>query len=89
MFGCTPKIPFDVEMGVTLIEQGDTSHQNYVKKLKARLEWVTKFLVRKIRKSLNIIKSIMTKKIGCMSLTPNDLVLVHVKAPTSDHKIAD
>ena len=39
MFGCTPMIPLDVEMGETLTEQGDTSHQNYVKKLKARLEW--------------------------------------------------
>ena len=39
IFGHTPKIPSDIEMGVTLIEQGDTSHQNYVKKLKARLEW--------------------------------------------------
>ena len=25
----------------------------------------------------------------CMSLRPNDLVLVHVKAPTGDHMIAD
>ena len=24
-----------------------------------------------------------------MTLRPNDLVLVHVKAPTGDHKIAD
>ena len=24
-----------------------------------------------------------------MTLKPNDLVLVHVKAPTGDHKIAD
>ena len=39
MFGHTPKIPLDDEMGVMLIEQGDTSCQNYVKKLKARLEW--------------------------------------------------
>ena len=39
MYGCTPKIPLDVEMGMTLIGQGDTSHQNYVKKLKARLKW--------------------------------------------------
>ena len=39
MFGHTPKIPLDVEMGVTLIEQIDSSSQNYVKELKARLEW--------------------------------------------------
>ena len=38
MFGQSPKIPLNIEMGVTLIEQGDTCHQNYVKKLKARLE---------------------------------------------------
>ena len=39
MFGHTPKIPLDVEMGAMLLEQEDISHQNYVKKLKARLEW--------------------------------------------------
>ena len=38
MFGQTPKIPLDLEMGVTLMEKGDTSYQNYVKKLKARLK---------------------------------------------------
>ena len=39
MFGLTPKIPLDIEMGVTLMEPGDMSSQNYVKKLKARLKW--------------------------------------------------
>ena len=39
IFGQIPKISLDIEMGVTLKEQGDTSYQNYVKKLKARLEW--------------------------------------------------
>ena len=32
MFGHTPRIPLDVEMGVTLIQRGDSSHQNYVQK---------------------------------------------------------
>ena len=39
MFGQTPKIPLYIEMGVTMTEQGDTSYQNYARKLKARLEW--------------------------------------------------
>ena len=39
MFGQTPKVPLDIEMGVTLTEQGDMSYQNYVKILSARLEW--------------------------------------------------
>ena len=38
-FGWTPKIPLDIEMGIMLTEQGGMSYQNYVKKLKARLEW--------------------------------------------------
>ena len=39
MFGHTARILLDIEMGVMLMEQGDTSVQNYVKKLKARFEW--------------------------------------------------
>ena len=39
MFGWTPKIPLDIEMGVTLKDQVDMSYQNYVKKLKARFKW--------------------------------------------------
>ena len=38
MFGWTPKIPLDIEMGVTMIEQENTSYQNYAKKLQARLK---------------------------------------------------
>ena len=39
MFGQTPKIPLDIGMGVTLIDQEPTSYQNYAKKLQARLKW--------------------------------------------------
>ena len=39
MFRRTPKIPLDVEMGVTLMDQGRESCQNYAKKLQARLKW--------------------------------------------------
>ena len=39
MFGRTPKIPLDMEMQVTLIDQGQESCQNYAKKLQARLKW--------------------------------------------------
>ena len=38
MFGRTPKIPLDVEMGVTLVDQGQESYQSYVKKLQAKLK---------------------------------------------------
>ena len=39
MFGRTPKIPLDIEMGVTLTDQEPTPYQKYAKKLQARLKW--------------------------------------------------
>ena len=36
MFGQDPRIPLDIEMGVMLMKQGNTTHQNYVKKLRTR-----------------------------------------------------
>ena len=89
MFGQTPKIPLDIEMGVTLIEQGDTSYQNYVKKLKARLKWAYQVAQENNQKESECDKKYYDKRIRCMSLKPNDLVLVCAKAPSGDHKIAD
>ena len=31
MFGRTPKIPLEVEMGITLVDQEQESYQNYAK----------------------------------------------------------
>ena len=39
MFGKTPKIPLDIEIGAILIDQEPESYQNYAKKLQARLKW--------------------------------------------------
>ena len=39
IFGHTPSIPLNVKIGVTLIERGDSSHQNYAQNLRAQLEW--------------------------------------------------
>ena len=39
MFGRTPKIPLDVEMGVTLVNQGQESYWNFAKRLQAKLKW--------------------------------------------------
>ena len=76
-------------MGVTLTEQGDMSYQNYVGKLRARLEWAYQVAHKNNQKESEHHKKYYDKKMRCMSLRPNDLVLVHVKAPTGDHKIAD
>ena len=83
------KIPIDIEMGVTLTEQGDTSYQNYARKLKARWEWVYQVAHENNQKESECHKKYYDKRMRCMSLKPDDLVLVGVKAPSGDHKIAD
>ena len=37
MFGRTPKLPLDIELGVSMAEQKQTSHQNYAQKLHSKL----------------------------------------------------
>ena len=67
MFGHTPKIPLDVDMGVTLIEQGDNSHQNYVKKLKAQLEWAYQIACENNQNESEHHKKYYDHKMKCMS----------------------
>ena len=84
-----PKIPLDIEMGVTLIEQREVSYQNFARKLKDRLEWAYQVAHEINQKESEYHKKYYVKKMRCMSLNPDDLVLVRVKAPSGDHKIAD
>ena len=88
MFGRVPKIPLDIKMGVTL-EKQDVSHQNYVKNLKARLKWAYQVAQENNQKESECHKKYYEKRMRCMSLKPDDLVLVHAKAPSWDHKIPD
>ena len=39
MFGRTLKLPLDIEIGVPVVEQKQTSHQNYAQKLHSKLQW--------------------------------------------------
>ena len=89
VFGQTPKIPFDIEMRVTLIDQESTSNQNYAKKLQARLKWAYQKGQENNKKESEHYKKYYDQRMRCTSLKPNDLVLVHAKAPSGDHKIAD
>ena len=89
MFGRTPKIPLDVKMGVTLVDQGQESYQNYAKKLQAKLKWAYQKAQDKNKKESERPKRYYDQKMKCMSLKPEDLVLVHVKAPSGQHKIMD
>ena len=89
MFGRTPKIPLDIEMGVTLGEQENMSYQNYAKKLQHRLKWAYQIAQENNQEKSEHHKKYYDKRIGCMSLKPDDLVVVHAKTPSGDHKIVD
>ena len=87
MFGRTPKILLDVEMGVTLVDQEEESYQNYAKKLQARFKCTYENAQENNRKESERQKRYYDQRMKCMSLKPDDLVLVHVKAPSGQHKI--
>ena len=78
MFGRNSKIPLDIEMGVTLIGQESESYQNYAKKLQARLKLDYQKAQENNRKESKNQKKYYDQKMRCMSLRPDDLVLVHV-----------
>ena len=89
MFGRTPKLLLDVELGVTMVEQKQTSHQNYAQKLYSKLQWAYQKAQENNKKESEHHKKYYDQKMRYMKLKPDDLVMVRVKALTDDHKIAD
>ena len=79
----------DIEIGVTLIDQEPTSYQNYAKKLQARLKRAYQKGQENNKNEFEHHKKYYDQRMRCTSLKPNDLVLVHTKAPSGDHKITD
>ena len=53
------------------------------------MEWAYKVAHENNQKESECHKKYYDKRMRCMSLRPDDLILVHVKAPSGDHKIAD
>ena len=75
MFGRTPKIPLDVEI--------------YARKLQTRLKWAYQKAQENNRKESERQKRYYDQKMKYMSLKPENIVLVHAKAPSGQHKIID
>ena len=88
MFGRTPKLPLDIELGVTMVEQKQTSHQNYAQKLHSKLQWAHQKAQENNKKESECHKRYYDQKMRCMKLKSDNLVMV-IKALTGDHKIAD
>ena len=89
MFGRTPNLPLDIELGVSMVEQKQTTHQNYAQKLHSKLQWAYQKAKENNKKESECHKRYYDQKMRCMKLKPDDLVMVQVKALTGDHKIAD
>ena len=89
MFGRTPKLPLDIELGVPMVEQKQISHQNYAQKLHSKLQWEYEKAQENNKKESECHKKYYDQKMRCMKLEPDDLVMVGVKALTGDHKISD
>ena len=83
------KMPLDIEMGVILIDQEPTSYKNYAKEFQARLKWAYQKAQENNRKESERQKKYYDQKMRCMSLRPDNLVLVCAKAPSGYHKIID
>ena len=60
-----------------------------LKKLKGRLERAYQVAHENNQKESEHYKKYYDKRMRCISLKPDDLVLVHIKSPSGDHKIAD
>ena len=58
-------------------------------KLQARLKWAYQKAQENDKKESECHKKYYDQRMRCMSLKPNDLVLVHAKAPSDNHNIAD
>ena len=89
MFGRTQKLPLDIDLGIPMVEQEQTSHQNYAQKLHSKLQWAYQKDQDNNKRESECHKRYYDQRMRCMKLKPNDLVMVRVKALTGDHKIAE
>ena len=89
MFERTLKLPLDIDLGIPMVEQEQTSHQNYAQKPHARLQWAYQKGQDNNKRESEHHKRYYDQRMRCMRLKQDDLVMVRVKALTGDHKTAN
>ena len=89
MFGRVPRLPIDVEYGVTQPEIMEKSRQKYARKLRARLNWAFRVAKDVNEKEAERQKRFYDKRMRCQKLVPGDFVLVKKKGSSSTYKIDD
>ena len=84
MYGREPRLAIDVKYGVTMPTLTNNVRYNYIKKLQARLRWAFNNAKDFNQKEMNQHKQYYDKKVKCMMLCPDDIVLVRVKTFGND-----
>ena len=89
MFGRVPRLPIDIEYGVTQPELIDKRRQNYARKLRACLNWAFKVAKDVNLKETERQKCYYDRKMHCQKLIVGDMVLVKEKGSSGNYKIND
>ena len=89
MFGWVPRLPVDIEYGITQPQLIEKSWQNYAQKLRAKLNWAFKVAKEISDKEALRQKQYYDRKMRCQKLIPGDLVLVKQKGSSGNYKIDD
>ena len=90
MFGRHPRLPIDVEFGLSKSNSGDNSSKSrYVQKLRRRLNYAFQKATKVANQQANKYKSSYDKGIKGPQLQEKDLVLVKIVAHKGRHKLQD
>ena len=90
MFGRHPRLPIDVEFGLSKSNSGDNSSKSrYVQKLRRRLNYAFQKATKVANQQANKYKSSYDKSIRGPQLQEKDLVLVKIVAHKGKHKLQD
>ena len=89
MFGRVPRLPVNIEYGITQPQLIEKSQQNYARKLRAKLNWAFKVAKETSDKEVLRQKQYYDRKMHCQKLIPGDLVLVKQKGSSGNYKIDD
>ena len=88
IYGHQPKLPIDIEYGVSLEDSYDDC-KSYAEKLQHRLRWAYDAAQQNIDKNNVRQKNYYDKSYKCATLEKDDLVMLRVVKPGTDYKIAD
>ena len=89
MYGWEPQLAIDIEYEVTLPNLTYSNKLNYAKKLEAHLKWAFGKAKDFNEKEMNCHKVYYDRRTKYMSLKPDNIVMVRVKAFGMDRNVAD